>query len=88
MYSAHKDKRFRENKCFFSGVICTNLDCSSWHYKFALCPVPGARVVTSVTVAKKYSKSSCNFGHGFGKDGGAIWAHHGCRANFHVCYKK
>ena len=66
---------------------CVPIDCSSWGYKFATCPVPGADVITRMNVARKYSKSACNYGTSYGKGQGTIWVNKGCRAKFNVCYE-
>ena len=65
----------------------TTVDCSSHGYRFAQCRVPGAGLITSITVARKYSRSSCTLGRSYGPLGGNIWVHHGCRAQFAVCYE-
>ena len=63
-----------------------SVTCFSWGYKYKLCYLSGAVMVTRVRVIKKYSKSACRFGYSFGVKGGAIWVNRGCRAKFSVCY--
>ena len=75
---------------FFSFISdkCSSLDCSSSHYRFASCALPGAEIITRITVARKYSKSPCNYGHSYGPGSGSIWVNRGCRARFNVCYER
>ena len=50
--------------------------------------MPGAGAITRLNVARKYSKSACNYGSSFGKGQSSIWVDKGCRARFNVCYEK
>ncbi|XP_023931597.1 lectin ADEL, partial [Lingula anatina] len=62
----------------------SNADCSSHNYKYFECPVDG--VITSINVAKKHSRSSCDYNKSFGFLGNKIWVNKGCRATFTVQY--
>ena len=64
----------------------TAIDCSSRDFAFARCSIPGAGEITSLSVTRKYSRSSCTYDWSYGHQGGQVWVNQGCRAQFAVCY--
>jgi hypothetical protein len=62
------------------GGVSRSINCESWNYRPARCPVPGARAVSIGRVLG----GNCVEGRTWGWTGGAIWVNGGCRATFYT----
>ncbi|KAL5020458.1 hypothetical protein ScPMuIL_003350 [Solemya velum] len=69
-------------------IVCTSLACASDKFQKTQCMINDAQFISTATIEKQLSDAECRKCESYYHDDTSVTVQAGCRARFHVCYKR